>query len=187
MKRPLKQEEIEIPLHLLDSKKFWEIIKGNIGLCYEKTAHWHSDMRNAKLQHESRLLNSLRDKDHNGFISGLKSMFSSIPYHNYANNIIAHYEGNYCSVVFVYLSALGYQVLAEDTTNKGRIDLTLIMDDQVVIIEFKVDSKEPAIKQIKEKKYFEKYMQQKKRIYLVGINFDSIEKNVKEYDIERFA
>jgi hypothetical protein len=80
--------------------------------------------------------------------------------------------------------ALGYDVIAEDVTNKGRIDLTLKMKDKILIIEFKVDKKEEPIKQIKERKYHEKYLNEKKKIYLVGINFDSEEKNITEYGIE---
>ena len=146
-----------------------------------------TDQKNEKLQHESCLLDSLQDNDFKGFISGLKAIFSSIPYNNYAKNIIAQYEGYYCSVVFTYLSALGYQIIAEDTTNKGRIDLTIIMDGHIAIIEFKVDSKQKPIKQIKEKKYYEKYMHGKNDIYLIGINFDSNEKNIINYDIEKFV
>jgi hypothetical protein len=80
--------------------------------------------------------------------------------------------------------ALGYDVIAEDVTNKGRIDLTLKMKDKILIIEFKVDKKEEPIKQIKERKYYEKYLNEGKKIYLVGINFDSEERNISEYKYE---
>lgn len=140
--------------------------------------------RHAKTRYESNLFEYLTDNNFDGFISELKAIFSSIPYTDYANNIISQYEGYYCSVVFVYLSALGYDVIPEDVTNRGRIDLTLKMDDCVVIIEFKVDSKQRPLKQIKERKYHEKYMRQGSRIYLVGILFDSDEKNITDYEVE---
>ena len=72
--------------------------------------------RHEKLRYEDNLYNAIKEGDFDRFIKGLKSIFSSIPYSNYANNIISKYEGYYSSVVFVYLMALGYDVIAEDVT-----------------------------------------------------------------------
>jgi predicted type IV restriction endonuclease len=85
-------------------------------------------------------------------------------------------------VVYVYLSAIGYEVIPEDNTNRGRIDLTLKLPDKVVIIEFKVDKDESAIKQIMERRYFEKYEVEGKKIYLLGIKFDSKERNIVAWE-----
>jgi hypothetical protein len=138
--------------------------------------------RHEKLRYEDGLAGSLEKGDFLGFIEVLKTIFASIPYHNYASNIIARYEGYYSSVVYVYLKALGYEVICEDSTNKGRIDLTIKLPDKVVIIEFKVDKEESAIKQIMERRYFEKYGAEGKRIYLLGIKFDSKERNIVAWE-----
>ena len=118
----------------------------------------------------------------------LVSLFANIPYHNYANKIIQHYEGYYASVVFTYLMSLGFPCTAEDVTNKGRIDLTLKLPNRIVIIEFKVDQKEKPLAQIKQKKYYEKYLSEAEAklqdIYIVGICFDSEEKNITEFEWE---
>jgi hypothetical protein len=143
-----------------------------------------TNQRHEKITFRNTMREGLKNCDFEKFVAVLKAVFSSIPYTDYANNIISQYEGYYCSVVFVYLSALGYDVIPEDVTNRGRIDLTLKMDGYVVIIEFKVDSKESPLKQIKERKYHEKYMQKGNRIYLVGIRFDSREKNIRDYEVE---
>ena len=143
-----------------------------------------TDQKNTKLEHESNLFQNLQNENLEGFVKELRAIFSSIPYHNYANNIISRYEGYYCSVVFVYLSALGYQVIPEDTTNKGRIDLTLKFQDQVVIVEFKVDSEQSPLQQIKDRKYYQKYQNSGNKIHLVGINFDSSERNITDYQVE---
>jgi len=105
-------------------------------------------------------------------------LFASIPYQNYANAIIQNYEGYYASVIYAYLCSLGIQVIPEDTTNKGRVDLTLILPDKVYVVEFKVDQPGKALEQIREKQYQQKYLNQGKEIYLVGIDFSSEEKNV---------
>ncbi len=137
-----------------------------------------------KTRYRSSMLKALRENSFEKFIAALKSIFASIPYNNYANNIISRYEGYYSSVAFVYLSALGYEVITEDATNRGRIDLTLKANDKIVIIEFKVDSKEKPIEQIKKKRYYEKYLNDNKPIYLIGINFSSKERNISEWGIE---
>ena len=125
----------------------------------------------------------------NGSIEGLKdiikSLFSSIPYNNYVNNLIANYEGYYASVIYTFLSALGFDTVAEDVTSKGRIDLILKTSNNIYIFEFKVDKKEEAIKQIKERKYYEKYQSENTEIFMVGINFDSGLKNISDFKWEK--
>jgi hypothetical protein len=89
--------------------------------------------------------------------------------------------------VFTFLASLGLEVIAEDTTNKGRIDMTLKLPDYTMILEFKVDSKEPAIYQIKEKGYFEKYLNEGKDIHMVGINFSGSDKNITDFKHEKLG
>ena len=115
----------------------------------------------------------------------LKSLFAAIPYNNYVKNEIGDYEGYYASVIYTFLSALGFDTVAEDVTNKGRIDLTLKTEESIYIFEFKVDSGEEAIKQIKERKYWEKYGTEGRKIFLVGINFDSELKNISCFEWEK--
>ncbi|WP_041324069.1 PD-(D/E)XK nuclease domain-containing protein [Hippea maritima] len=131
------------------------------------------------------LKDALRQNDFTSFINHLKTIFATIPYTNYANNILSKYEGYYSSVIFVYLMALGYDVIPEDITNKGRIDLTIKTKDKIVIIEFKVDQeKDKPISQIRKRKYYEKYLDEKKDIYLVGMVFDSGERNIGSWRVE---
>jgi len=119
-----------------------------------------------------------------GLEVALKAMFSSIPHNNYTKNNIHEYEGFYASVIYVYLQSLGLDIIGEDVTNRGRIDLTIKLPNRIVIIEFKVDQQEKALKQIKEKKYYEKYQTEGKEIYMVGICFDSRNKNITEFECE---
>ena len=116
----------------------------------------------------------------------LISLFAAIPYNNYANKIIAHYEGYYASVVFTYMMSLGFPCIAEDVTQKGRIDLTIKLPQRIIILEFKVDQKETALAQIKHKKYYQKYLAEAKtkqqELFIVGICFSSEDKNITEFD-----
>ncbi|RTK99809.1 MAG: hypothetical protein EKK57_08745 [Proteobacteria bacterium] len=113
----------------------------------------------------------------------LSSHFASIPHDWYRKNEIANYEGFYASIVYSYLAALGYELIAEDVTNHGKIDLTLIMPDKILIFEFKLiknGTAQAAIEQIKTRGYPDKYQAMNKAIYLIGISFDPETKSVVE-------
>jgi len=136
---------------------------------------------------------SLQNQSYEGLLAGnlqvvrdnLKMLFSSIPYTNYTKNDLNLYKGFYASIIFTYVSSLGFRVIGEDVTNKGRIDLTLFAGDKIYIVEFKVDGKKgEALKQIKERDYAQKYLNKSKEIYLVGIEFSSEEKNVVNFEWE---
>ena len=116
----------------------------------------------------------------------LKSLFASIPYHNFTNNRIADYEGYYASVIYAYFASLGFEIIAEDTSNKSRVDLTLKLEDKIYIFEFKVveHNTGAALAQIKAKGYHKKYASLGRRIFLVGIEFDKGERNVGCFEWE---
>ena len=132
------------------------------------------------------MLMALYNADKDGVKDALYTLFASLPYQNYVNNNIGMYEGFYASVVYAFLASLGAPLIGEDTTNRGRIDLTLNMEHKIYIIEFKVGSGN-ALQQIKEKKYYEKYRQHGKDIYLIGINFDEKERNISGFAWETFS
>jgi hypothetical protein len=94
------------------------------------------------------------------------------------------HEGFYASVVYVYLQSLGLDIVGEDVTNKGRIDLTIKMDQAIYILEFKVDGTS-ALQQIKDKNYAQKYLNDKRDIYLIGIEFSSNKKNISNFEWEK--
>ena len=116
----------------------------------------------------------------------IKQLFASIAYNNFTNNEIDEYEGFYASVLYAYFSSLGVKIVAEDVTNYGRIDLSLIVNDSVYIFEFKMDGGDP-LKQIKERRYFEKYLSADTdvEVYIIGIVFDADKRNVTDFQCER--
>ncbi len=118
----------------------------------------------------------------------LYSFFASIPTDWYRKNDIYQYEGFYASVIYALFTGSGLTTIAEDTTNKGKIDLTVISQEKVYIIEFKVieESQEgKALEQIKEKKYYEKYQDKYKEIYLIGIEFSKEKRNIVNFEVEK--
>jgi len=130
------------------------------------------------------IIKALKSADMDELEISLKSMFASIPYSNYTKNDIQHFEGFYASIIYVYLQSLGLEIIGEDVTNKGRIDLTVFIENSIYIIEFKVGDTD-ALEQIKAKDYASKYLNKNKDIYLIGINFDEKEKNIGNFKWEK--
>ena len=143
-----------------------------------------TNQKTEKLKLQDDLYDAIIDGKLEDFKTSFETIFASIPYNNYTNNTIQNYEGYYASVVYVYLQSLGLDIIGEDVTNRGRIDLTVKIDNLIYIIEFKVGT-EDALQQIKDKNYAQKYISENKTIYLVGINFDKEKKNISNFEWEK--
>ncbi|MCX7758469.1 MAG: PD-(D/E)XK nuclease domain-containing protein, partial [bacterium] len=89
----------------------------------------------------------------------------------------------YCTVFYVFLVSTGLNVIAEDTSSTGNIDLTVLHQNTAYIFEFKVDKGNP-IEQILSKKYFNKYVDFEK-IYAIGIIVNSTSKSIEKFIIEK--
>jgi hypothetical protein len=95
----------------------------------------------------------------------------------------------YQAAIYGLMYGVGYDVVIEDSTIKGKIDLTLLLNKRkVYIIELKLLKKEKekgkAIKQILEKEYYKKYMNYE-RVYIVGIEIDKFKKQIINYEYKR--
>ncbi len=139
-----------------------------------------------KVAYQSKMGSALLKADFDKLKETISTLFSSISYSNFTNNKIYKYEGYYSSVMYAYFASIGMEMIPEDTTNKGRIDLTLKYEDKVYVIEFKMSEKATgeALKQIKRKNYAEKYLDYP-NIYLIGIEFSRKERNVVGLDWEK--
>lgn len=123
--------------------------------------------------------------DVDGFIAQIKVMFASISYHNHTKNTIANYEWYYSSVVYAMLYAIGFDIIAEETTNQWRIDMVIRYELRIYVIEFKVEQTWlTALEQIKERGYTQKYATYES-VYLIGIDFDKQKKQVREVEWEK--
>jgi len=145
-----------------------------------------TEQTHQKLAQQKSLLKALLAGDMEGLKNALTTLFASIPYHNFTNNKLLEYEGYFASVTYVYLASLGMDMIPEDTTNLGRIDLTMKYEDMAFIFEFKLAEKASgnALQQIKEKRYYQKYQEQK-NIYLIGIEFSREERNLVGFEWEK--
>ena len=156
-----------------------------------------SNLATQKEKNKTQLYRLLYAGDLDNIKNLFHSFFASIPYHWYTNNNIANYEGYYCSIVYTYFTAIGLEVKVEDSTNNGRIDMVALLNNRCYILEFKVNeltSGEKALQQLKEKKYYEKYVNYKpqylasgviKEIYLIGVEFSKTDRNITAFEWER--
>ena len=116
------------------------------------------------------------------------SFFASIPHDWYRKNTLANFEGYYASIFYCYFTALGLDVRTEDVTNHGQVDMTVFFQNKVYVLEFKVielTETGSALSQIKEKKYYEKYLSSAaNEIYLIGVEFSRDNRNIVNYEYE---
>jgi hypothetical protein len=142
----------------------------------------------------SRTKADLYDLLEEGQAEGLKpifhAFFASIPSDWYRNNKITQYEGYYASIFYGYFAALGLDIRVEDSTNHGRIDMTVLLGDYIYIFEFKVVELVPegrALQQIKDRGYADKYKNSDKTLYMVGVEFSKETRNICAFDVEHVA
>jgi len=113
------------------------------------------------------------------------AFFASIPHDWYRKNELSGYEGYYASIFYCYFTALGLDVIAEDTTNKGRLDMRVKLDNRIFIFEFKVVELVPegnALAQLLQKRYHEKYLNEGCEIFLIGVEFSKTDRNIVKYE-----
>jgi predicted type IV restriction endonuclease len=83
---------------------------------------------------------------------------------------------------------LGLDVRPEEVTNHGQVDMVVFLENKVFVFEFKVvelTEKGSALQQIKEKKYYEKYIVpsvEDREIYLIGVEFSKEERNITNFE-----
>ncbi|MEA3416139.1 MAG: AAA family ATPase [Thermodesulfobacteriota bacterium] len=124
------------------------------------------------------LIRALRNDDFETFFDTLRIFFADIPY-----DLQIKKEKYYQTVFYLIFSLIGLKVEAEVKTNKGRID-AVIIDKDVYIFEFKFNGdKDNALRQIKERGYFEKYQGADRKIYLFGVEF--ADRNIGDWALEK--
>ncbi|MDY5498556.1 MAG: PD-(D/E)XK nuclease domain-containing protein, partial [Sphaerochaetaceae bacterium] len=114
----------------------------------------------------------------------LASFFAGIPYMDGRRK-----EADYALVVAALARLMRRQVgavVVEERTSEGRIDLSVEAGEHVYVMEFKADkSAEAALRQIKEKRYADKFRLEKgKTIHLLGIAFSSTGHTVQDWKEE---
>ena len=144
--------------------------------------------RAGREENSSRLHDLLLAGNLEGLKEVVQAFFVSIPHDWHRRNDLARYEGYYASVFYAYFAGLGLKVLVEESTSRGRLDMTIRLAETVYIFEFKVIEQAGeggALAQIREKRYADKYRALGVPIHLAGVEFSHEERNIIRFDLER--
>ena len=113
------------------------------------------------------------------FLPHLKTFYDKFPYTLVNNN-----ERHYQAVMYTIFAMLGTDITPEQPTSDGRIDMVLKTDDYIFIFELKYGKDAvTAINQIEEKKYFSAFADDKRKKFLVGINFSDDSRTIDDWTV----
>ena len=136
------------------------------------------------------LHDALANKKIENFISIIESIFADISYHLFPKKKKGeeavetnwrHWENHYQSLIYLLLKMAGINTQTEVFTNRGRIDAVIETEKYVYLLEYKMGGAQSAIDQIKKQEYFQKYINHKKEVVLLGIGFDKEKRNVGDW------
>ena len=98
----------------------------------------------------------------------LNDFLETVPY---CDN--THYEGHWQQTLYIMFALLtSYDILVEQHTAKGRIDITLETADTIYVMELKFNkSAEEALAQIEAKHYADAFNMSGKKVVKIGLNF----------------
>ncbi|NVZ08928.1 ATP-binding protein [Allochromatium humboldtianum] len=130
-----------------------------------------------------------------GLIAAIKRLFAGIPWRNFTYSDLPEYEGYYASVLYAFFVSLNAEVIAEDISHHGQVDLTVKLEGYVYVIEIKVERgrpvptpdqepvDNPALAQIRARGYSAKYRGLPARgLFEVGLVFDPDARNLIQGD-----
>jgi hypothetical protein len=117
----------------------------------------------------------IRQSDAAGLENDLRRMLAHIPYELHIAK-----EAYYHSIFLIWIKLLGFDIQGEIMTNTGRIDAVWQEKDLTVVTEIKFHAEKTAgillneaMKQIRNRRYYEKYLHRK--IRLMGVAFSGKE------------
>ena len=133
-----------------------------------------------------RLRDLLEQDDLDGVLALFRAFFASIPHEWHTRNDIAHFEGYYASVFYSHFAGAGMDVAVEESTNAGRLDMAVRFRDRCYVFEFKMvaaDGDGSALRQIRDKRYADKYRLPGQGVRLIGVEFSESKRNIVRVDV----
>lgn len=132
-------------------------------------------------------INLLDDAVEEGDTDGMKNWFTALfallPYPA-GSDTESVTEQNFQNVIFMALTMMGKYARTEVHSAKGRADCILETADYVYVFEFKRDvSASEALKQIEEQGYANPYAADKRKLFKIGVNFSTEERNITEWEV----
>jgi hypothetical protein len=135
----------------------------------------------------SRASMALREGDINAAMENLQSLLKSIPYGKNEPKILQNKEAteeHYQKFFFLYFRMMCDLVHAEVRNSTGATDVTITTPNYVYVVELKINSTpEVALAQINEKQYALPYMEGRRAVYKVGVNFSTETRTLSEWKV----
>ena len=114
------------------------------------------------------------------FLLLLQTMLSAGDY-----RVAGDAEKYFQNTFYLIFRLLGFNVSVEQATSRGRMDVTIQTNDFVYIIELKLDrTAEEALRQIRENGYARPFQLDKRKLYLIGVNFSSQTRTVEDWVVD---
>jgi hypothetical protein len=156
----------------------------------------YTGIENERLRLQDGLYDTLAAGDIPALIATIRRLFAGIPWRNFTGNDLAEAEGYYASVLYAFLASLDAQVIPEDLSNQGQVDLTVKIAGYTYVMEIKLRqgatpsgaepdeaTANPALAQIQARGYSAKYRGQPgKGLFEVGLVFGRTERNLVQAD-----
>mgnify|MGYP001912884194 CR=1 FL=1 len=126
------------------------------------------------------ILEKLYEADVEGAMVRLKAYLASI-----SNRLSNKSERDFQTVFYLIFNLMGAYMRVEEDSAIGRADAVVYMPDAVFVFELKYDgSAEEAIRQIDEKGYLIPYFADGKRLFKIGVNYDSNQRTISDWKIK---
>jgi len=122
-------------------------------------------------------IRDLRKGDIESCLERTRSFFASIPY-DLENKTEKHYQ----TIFYLLFRLMGQYVDAEVKSAAGRADVVVRLADAVYVFEFKYDgTPDEALAQIDSKGYAIPFNADGRKVFKVGVNFDSATRTIGEW------
>lgn len=113
------------------------------------------------------------------FMQRLCAFFSDGNY-----QIVGDREIYFQNTLYVFFKLMGLHVDVECHTSDGRMDILIQTEGYIYIMELKVDkTADEALRQIEEKGYAEPFSLDKRKIFKIGVNFNSVSRRIDDWKV----
>ena len=125
----------------------------------------------------NQLTDAVYDGDVDAALNAIKLFLAEIPY-----DLVLEKEVHFQALLRVIFRMLGFDCRTEERIATGRIDMLVKTDDFIYCFEFKLDgSAEAALAQIDNKEYAVPWAVGGKKVFKIGVNFDSKKRNIVDW------
>ena len=127
-----------------------------------------------------KIYRSAQAGDIDTLLSTIKGVLAEAPVESTDERVI---ELNYRNLIAIALRMSGLDCHIERPTSAGRIDLALETDNHVYIMEFKRTSVEAAARQITERAYADRYINDTRQVIKLAIELDDTVRNISRWQV----